>query len=371
MVVRDRPVKRQLTVDELANAVHGAVSGDGRVPIVGVASIQEAEIGDVVFAESPKYLTAAGRSRASAVVAFLDAVSPDKPLIRVENPRAAFTSILGLFSNAPTHPIGIHHHAIVGKGVTIAPTASIAAGVTVGDRVSVGEGTVLFSGCVIGDDTVIGSDCVIYPNVVLYPSTVLGDRVIVHAGAVIGSDGFGFVRMGETLQKVPHLGNVVLEDDVEIGANVTVDRGKTGSTVIGARTKIDNLVQIAHNVRIGPDTVIAALVGIAGSASIGQRVTMAGQVGVKDHVKIGDGAILLGRTGAWGDVDPGSVVSGSPAMPHRERLRQEAAVVQGPSTVRQVRELVQEMERLRERVAELDSMLGRIRSEPLADEPLA
>jgi UDP-3-O-[3-hydroxymyristoyl] glucosamine N-acyltransferase len=207
---------------------------------------------------------------------------------------------------------------------------------------------------VIGDHARVGDDCVLYPCVVLYAHTVLGDRVIVHAGAVIGSDGFGFVRLGQRLHKIPHVGNVVIHDDVEIGANTTVDRGKTGSTVIGARTKIDNLVQIAHNVRIGTDTVIASMVGIAGSAIIGSGVTIAGQVGIKDHIRVGDGALLLGQTGAWGDVPPGSIMSGCPGTPHRERLKQEMAIARGPETVRQVRDLLRARDYTENRLAAIE-----------------
>ncbi len=347
-----------LTVQEIADRVQGAVAGDGSVPIGGVASITDADVGDIVFAETPRFLGDAERSRASAVVAFLDAVSPDKPLIRVDNPRFAFSRILALFSPRIAPPIGVHPTAVVGERSDVASTASIGPHVSLGDDVVIGERSIVLAGCHIGDRVRIGEDSVIHPNVVVYPGCVIGARVIIHAGAVIGADGFGFVRIGGMAHKVPHIGIVEIEDDVEIGANVTIDRAKTGATVIGARTKIDNLVMVAHNVKIGPDCVVAALAGIAGSATIGQGVVIAGQVGVRDHVKIGNGAMLLGQTGAWGDVEPRSLVSGSPAKPHRQRLRELAWAERGPQTNRKVDEIAAELAALRARVEELEKARG-------------
>lgn len=349
---------RTMTVSEIAAAVHGVVAGEGDVPIAGVASVQEAETGDIVFAENPRFLSEAGRSRASAIVACLDAVSPDKPLIRVENPRFAFAQILDMFSPGLAAPIGVHPTAVIGSDVSLPATASIGPNAHIGSGVTLGERVTILAGCSVGDHSRIGDDCVLHPCVVLYAHTILGDRVILHAGAVIGSDGFGFVRLGQRLHKVPHVGNVVIEDDVEIGANTTVDRGKTGSTVIGARTKIDNLVQIAHNVRIGSDTVIASMVGIAGSATIGDGVTIAGQVGIKDHIRVGDGSLLLGQTGAWGDVPAGTVLSGCPGTPHRERLRQEMAIARGPDTVRNVRDLLRARDDMESRLVALEGAVG-------------
>lgn len=347
-------VGRTLTVQELAEEVKGAVSGDGTVAIGGVASITDAQTGDIVFAESPRFLSEAERSRASAVVAFLDAVSPDKPLIKVENPRFAFARILALFSPRLAPPIGVDPTAVVGAGASISATASIGPHVVIGENAVIGERVIVLSGCHVGENVRIGEDCVLYPNVVIYPHCKLGARVIIHAGAVIGSDGFGFVRIGNRAHKVPHVGIVEIQDDVEIGANATVDRAKTGATVIGARTKIDNLVQIAHNVKIGPDSIVASLTGIAGSARIGQGVVMAGQVGIRDHVRIGDGAVLLGGTGAWGDVESGAVVSGSPAKPHRVRLKELAAADRGPETIRRVKELEARVAELTERLAAVE-----------------
>lgn len=363
---RGRPARRAMTVNELAEFVDGLVAGDGTVKIGGVAAIKDAEDGDIVFAENARFLSEAARSRASAVVAFLDAVSPDKPLIRVKNPRYAFAQILDLFAPRLAPPQGIHPTAVIGKDTVIPPSASIGPNVSVGDRTVIGERTVVLANCSIGEDVVIGTDCVLYPNVVLYPNTELRDRVVVHAGTVIGADGFGYMRIGDRLHKVPHIGSVLIHDDVEIGANVTIDRGKTGATTIGPRTKIDNLVQIAHNVQIGADTVIASMVGIAGSAVIGDGVTIAGQVGVRDHIVVGDGSVLLGQAGVWSNVGPGQMVSGCPALPHRERLRHEAAVARGPETLRTVQRLVQENAVLRDRIEALEKALSQLTGAHLA-----
>jgi len=349
-----------MTVNHLAAVVRGLVEGDGSVMIGGVASIGDAEQGDIVFAENARFLAEAVGSRASAVVAFLDAVSPDKPLIKVENPRFAFAQILDLFAPKLTPKPGISASAEVGEGAVVAPSASIGPCVRIGDRTVIGERTIVLGNSYIGEDCVIGDDCVLYPNVSIYAHSVLGCRVILHAGVVIGSDGFGFVRLGATLHKVPHIGNVVVHDDVEIGANTTVDRGKTGSTIIGPRTKIDNLVHVAHNVRIGADSVIAAMVGIAGSAVIGDSVTIAGQVGVKDHVVVGDGAVLLAKAGIWGDIPERSVVSGSHAVPHRERLRQEVAIARGPETMKTVERLEHANAELTKRVEALEAALRQL-----------
>lgn len=351
--------QRSMTVRELAEAVHGAVLGDGDVPIGGVASIRDAEQGDIVFAENQRFLSEAARSRASAVVAFLDAVTPDKPLIRVKNPRFAFAQILDLFAVRLAPPTGIHPTAVIGKDVLIPASASVGPFVHIGDRSVIGERCIILAGCVIGEDVTMGEDCILYPNVVLYNNTVLGSRVILHAGAVIGADGFGYVRLDSGFHKVPHVGNVVLHDDVEVGANTTIDRAKTGSTIIGPRCKIDNLVQIAHNVRIGADTVIASMAGIAGSVTIGAGVTIAGQVGIKDHVTVGDGAVLLGQTGVWSDVPPRTILSGCPGTPHRERLRQEAAIARAPELLRTVERLVQANADLARRVRDLEAWLRR------------
>jgi len=351
---------RELTVGELARRVSGSVVGDEDAVIRGVSSIEEAETGDIVFAESPRFLSQAERSRASAIVAFLDATTPDKPLIKVDNPRYAFAQILDLFAPRLEAEPGIHPTAVIGRDCQIAPDASIGACAVVGDGVRIGARTVVFPGCGIGPNCVIGEDCVLRANVTLYHGCVLHNRVIIHSGTVVGADGFGYMRIGDESHKVPQVGIVEIEDQVEIGACCTIDRAKTGATVIGARTKIDNLVHIAHNVKVGPDCIIVAQVGVAGSIELGRGVMIAGQAGLKDHVKVGDGAVILAQAGVFGDIEAGAVVSGYPARPHRERLRQDAAAASLPEYVRRLRSLEKANRELAERCARLEAVVERL-----------
>lgn len=351
------PPSYSLTVEELAKRVEGALEGNGEALILGASSIEDADFGDVVFAENARRLSEAEKSRASAIIAFLDATTPDKPLIKVDNPRHAFAKILELFAPRLNAPPGIHPTAVIGQNVRLGANVSIGPHVVLGDNVCIGDRTVLMASVYVGDYCQVGEDCILYPNVTLNHGAVLRQRVIVHSGTVIGADGFGYMRIGEHSYKIPQIGNVVVEEEVEIGANCTIDRAKTGSTLIGARTKIDNLVHIAHNVKIGPDCIIVAQVGIAGSSQLGRGVTLAGQAGVKDHVTIGDGAVVLAQAGLFGDVAPGEVVSGYPARPHREKLRQDAAAANLPDYVKRIRALEKANADLAARSARLEQLV--------------
>ena len=337
--------------------VAGNVVGDDEALIVGVSSIEEAELGDIVFAENDRFLSQAEKSNASAIVAFLDATTPDKPLIKVDNPRFAFAKILELFAPRLNTMPGIHPTAVVGERLDLGAGASVGANVFVGDDVKIGARTVLLPGTYVGDACELDEDCIIYPNVTITHKCVLGKRVRVHSGTVIGADGFGYMRIGETSFKIPQIGIVVIEEDVEIGANCTIDRSKTGCTQIGARTKIDNLVHIAHNVKVGSDCILVAQVGVAGSTQLGKGVVIAGQAGLKDHVTIGDGAKIMGQAGVFGDIEPGMVVSGYPARPHRERLRQDAATANLPEYVKRLRHLEKENAVLAARSQKLESLV--------------
>ena len=357
-----------MTVGELARCVRGAVEGDQDAVIQGVSTIEEAEIGDIVFAENPRFLSRAEKSRASAIVAFLDAAAPDKPLIKVENPRYAFAKILELFAPNLRMEAGIHPTAVVEPGCEIGEGVSIGAHVFVGRNTRIGARTAVMPGCFIGEGCILGQNCILYPNVTVRHNCLLGDRVYLHSGTVIGADGFGYMRIGEDSFKVPQIGNVEIGDDVEIGANCTVDRAKTGSTIIGARTKIDNLAHIAHNAKIGPDCIIVAQVGIAGSAELGRGVMVAGQAGLKDHIKVGDGVIIMGQAGVFGDVPPGEIVSGYPARPHKEALRQSAALANLPEYVKRIRQLEKQNAALAERSERLEKLVAAL-TENLGNTP--
>jgi UDP-3-O-[3-hydroxymyristoyl] glucosamine N-acyltransferase len=261
--------------------------------------------------------------------------------IVVANPQDALLSLLPLL-HPPRAPVpGIDPTARIGRGARIGREVMIGPGVVIGAGAVLGDRVCLAAQCVVGDDVAIGDDSVVYPHVTLYRGATLGRRVIVHAGARIGSDGFGYVQAAGAHRKIPHVGRCVIEDDVEIGANTTIDRGSIDDTVIGRGTKIDNLVQIAHNVRIGKLCLILSQVGIAGSARLGDGVVLGGQAGIAGHHVIGDGARIAGQAGVFGDVPAGETWSGYPARPHREALRAQAAVFKLPGMIKALERLVE------------------------------
>lgn len=331
------------TAAEVARLVGGQLHGEAELPVTGVASIEEATDGDLIFAETVRLAEAAARSRASAILISADTVASVGPhgqaLIVVENPRAAFVTFLEELGGTEDLPAGIHHTAVIERDVRLGASVRVDAVVTIGAGSEVGSSVRLHEGVRIGERCRIGDGTTIHPNAVLYPGVRVGRRCILHAGCVIGADGFGYVPVGASLRKVPHLGSVDIGDDVEVGANTCIDRARTGATVIGAGTKIDNLVHVAHNVHVGRSTVIVAQVGVAGSVEIGSGVMLGGQVGIKDHVSIGDGARVGAQAGVIGDVAAGEVVSGYPARPHRRQMRQYAALAALPEYLKRVREL--------------------------------
>ena len=341
-----------LTVRELADAVGGTVHGPGDVLITGAASVSEAAPGDIVLAENAGYLAAAEKSAASAVVA-RDGVCGAKPVIRVADARAAFAEILRrLAPEVRQPPPGIDPTCRVGERLTLGSGAAVGYGCWIGDDVAIGEGSIVHPFVYLGDGVRIGARSVVHPHVVIYPGCELGSQVTVHAGTVIGSDGFGYLSVGGKLCKVPQIGKVIVEDDVEIGACVTIDRAKTGATRIGRGTKIDNLVQIAHNVKIGEGCIVVAQAGLSGSVELGRGVTVAGQAGVKDHVRIGDGTVIAAQAGVFGDL-AGGTYSGYPARPHKESLRAQAAVLRLPEMQKAVQKLQKEVERLSKQLVQL------------------
>ena len=320
----------------------------GRV-VTGVAALADAGPADVSMVVSDAYARAVTRTRAVAVLADRRVRLPSSPAIvlAVDDVNAAVSAVLAMFAPpAQRPPPGVHPTAVVSPTATLGVGCAIGPHVVVGDRVVLGPRCALHPGVAVGDDVTIGSDCDLYPHVVLRERVTLGSRVVVHANAVIGSDGFGYRWDGTAHVKVPQIGTVVIEDDVEIGSCVCVDRAKFGATVVGRGTKIDNLVQVAHNVRVGPDCVIVGQTGIAGSATLGAKVTLGGQTAVRDHVTLGDGSVAAARTAIAKDVPAGQTVSGTPALPHRQSLREQAALRHLPALRDEVRRLQEIVEKL-------------------------
>jgi UDP-3-O-[3-hydroxymyristoyl] glucosamine N-acyltransferase len=321
------------TLKELAEFLQGTLVGDGTAEIAGVASMQSAKRGDLVFVEDKKNLPKAFASQATAVIAgeFARASTSDKPLLLVSQPRLAFARAAAWLESPTGGSFGVHSSAVIDPSVKVARTAIVEERAIVRARVEIGEGSCVGAGCIVGPDVKIGRDCRLYPNVTIYPGTTLGDRVIVHSGAVLGSDGFGYVRDAQSggYEKFPQIGTLVIEDDVEIGANSTVDRGALDVTRIRRGTKIDNLVHIGHNVDIGEDVVIAAQTGVSGSAVVQDGAIIGGQVGIADHVRIEKGAILGAQSGIPSNKvirGQGVVFWGTPARPIKEYLKQLAAL---------------------------------------------
>ena len=340
------------TLNQLAEHVGGKIIGDGSVVIFKVAALDQAGPGEISFLTHPRYRRFLPQCRASGIivgpgVASLSSKSSAVNFLEAADPYIAFAKILQIFTPAAqltgevSSQATVDLTAVLGSGVTVFPHAFI------GPRVRIGDGTVVYPGVYLGEDSQIGRECVLHPNVVVRAGCRLGDRVILHAGVVIGSDGFGYAGTGAQRVKIPQVGIVIVEDDVEVGANTTVDRATLGQTVIGKGSKIDNLVQIAHNVVIGEHTVIAAQVGIAGSSRLGKNVTLAGQVGVVNHITIGDGAIIGPQSGVGQSVPAGAVLSsGITAAPHHEWLKVMVLLPQLPKLWSAVRGLERKLGRL-------------------------
>jgi UDP-3-O-[3-hydroxymyristoyl] glucosamine N-acyltransferase len=332
--------ERCYRLGELAVLVGGELEGDADLLIRGVAGIREAQPGEITFVANSRYEEFVPDTRASAILAGRR-LSARIPLIRIDNPYYAYFQVLNLFAgdSAARYARGIHPQAVVdpaarvGADVSIGPFCHVAAGASIGD------GSTLVGGVFVGERAQIGARCLIYSHVTIREECLIGDRVILHPGVVIGSDGFGYARHGAVHHKVPQIGVVVIEDDVEIGANSCVDRATTGETRIRRGTKIDNLVQVAHNVIIGEDTVVAAQTGISGSTEVGDGVVLAGQVGVAGHVTIGDRVVAGAQAGITKSIPPDTTVSGYPAREHSLARRIYAHVAMLPELFKRVKEL--------------------------------
>lgn len=337
------------TVRSLAELVGGKVLGDGAETVIsGIGDLRSAQPDQISFLANAKYEPLARESRAGAIlVSPADSAKYSFTRIEVESPSGAFGRICALFAPPPVRDEpGVHPTAVVaadvimGEGVSVAPYAVIASGVRLGARVVVG------AHCYIGEQSTLGDDTRLYPHVTLRERSVIGARVIIHSGAVIGADGFGYDLQKGRHVKIAHTGFVQIDDDVEIGANTTIDRARFGKTHIGERTKIDNLVQIAHNVTIGAHSIIVSQTGISGSTSLGKYVTLAGQVGLAGHLEVGDRAVITAQSGLNKDVPAGAVLSGHHALPTRESLKLEALTRRLPELFARLKELEDKLKSL-------------------------
>ena len=337
------------TVQEIAEFVGGTLHGNAAAPIDTVGSLTRARVGALAYAET-KYLDQVAESRASCILV-PSGDFPDRTVIVVDHPRVAFARVAEWLC-PPTRPFnGVHPTAIVADGVTLAEDVAVGAWTVIEAGAQIGHGTIIFPGCYIGRDCRIGSDSVVYPHVVLYPGVEIGDRVIVHAGVVLGADGFGFVFDGTRHLKVPQVGHVTIGSDVEIGANSCVDRGALDETVIGDGTKIDNLCQVAHNVQIGTHAIISSQTGIAGSSRVGSHATIGGQVGIADYCRIDDHAMVGAQCGipSRKRVPAGEVFWGTPARPLKTIKVQQAYLSRLPKMAEELKRLRAEIEELKGR----------------------
>ncbi len=339
------------TLQEIADFIGGQVVGDGSVIITGVAGIQDAREGDLTFLANPKYLPFLERTAASAVITSPEIQASSKPLIRTDNPSLAFTKVVSLIiPQKIAHPSGIHPAAVLGKDARLGKNVALGPNVVVGDNAVIGDRTIVYANCYIGAETVIDSDCVIYPNVTIREQISIGKRVVIYSGTVIGSYGFGFVTVEGIHHRIPQIGTVVIEDDVEIGSNCAIDRARFDKTVIGRGTKLDNLVHIAHNVRTGKNCLILGQVGISGSSKIGDNVILAGQTGLVGHIALGDNVIVMAKSGVSKSVPDNTTVWGSPAKPEKAAKEINACVHNLPRLYKSIAELKKRIEELESRM---------------------
>ena len=330
----------------LAELLGGAVRGEDR-EITGASTLEESAPGDITFLANPKYRGKVNETRAAAIIVAEELDLPISQII-TENPYLYFARVLNLLYPEKSHKAGISEAAYVHPDATVHEGACIYPHVYVGAGARLFENCVIYPGCFIGDGASVGEHTVLHPNVVVYDGCTVGRHCIIHAGVVIGSDGFGFVWDGKRHAKIPQKGTVIVGDHVEIGSNCTIDRAALTSTRIGSDVKMDNLVQIGHNVVVGDHTVIVAQTGISGSAHIGKGVVLAGQVGVAGHITVGDGCTAAARSGIISDVPPGKVISGFPAMDHTRWLRVQTVYKDLPELLKRVRELERKVKAIAE-----------------------
>ncbi len=328
-----------MKVKEIARAVEGRLIGNGTIEIENVVPIKEAKKGDITFFHDKRYIKYLHKSKASCIVVPQGMEELTTTVIEVKNPALAFAKILNFFAPQKKMEKGIHNTAIIGKNVSIHKTASIQAFCCIGDDVRIEKGVCIFPYVYVGSGTTIRENSKIYSNVTVRENSKIGKRVIIHSGTVIGSDGYGYVKGDGHHRKIPQIGKVIIEDDVEIGANTAIDRATLGATVIGRGTKIDNLVHIGHNVRIGENSLIIAQVGISGSVEIGKNCVLAGQAGISDHIKLGDNVIVGGQAGVTKSFPSNMKISGYPARPHSDAQRSYATISMLPELLHRLKNL--------------------------------
>jgi UDP-3-O-[3-hydroxymyristoyl] glucosamine N-acyltransferase len=339
------------TLKDIALSLGGEICGNDSVEITGVAGIEEARSGDLTFIANPKYVKLLDDTSASAVIVGQDIQKAKIPILRHANPYYAFSKAIALFHKSKeSYPEKIDPTALLGKEVEVGKGIYVGPYVIIEDKVKLEDKTVILGGSFIGKNTKIGENSLIYPHVTIRENVNIGKNVIIHSGTVIGSDGFGYAREKGAYHKIPQVGKVVLEDNVEIGANVTIDRATLGETRIKNGTKIDNLVQIAHNVKIGENTIVVAQVGISGSTKVGKNVTLAGQVGLVGHIEIGDNVIVGAQSGVSKSLHPGKVYFGYPAREHSKARKVEAVVSLLPQYVEKIRSLEKRIKELEEKI---------------------
>jgi UDP-3-O-[3-hydroxymyristoyl] glucosamine N-acyltransferase len=335
------------TLREIAKLINGEVVGDDSIVITGVAGIKEAREGEITFLANPKYFPLIDKTGASAIITSRELETAPKPIIRTQNPSLAFAKVISSFApSGVIHPKGIDPTAKLGKDVSLGKDVAVGSYVVIENNVSIGDNTIIYPGCYIGHHTKIGTNTLIYPNVSIREQITIGKCAIIHSGTVIGSDGFGFETIDGVHHKIPQIGTVEIGDDVEIGANVTIDRARFDKTVIGSGTKIDNLVHIAHNVVIGKNSIIVAQVGISGSTTIGSNVTLAGQVGIVGHIDIGDNAVVMAQAGVTKSLPGQDSYWGTPAKPLDVVKHVNACVQNLPRLYKLVDELKKKIEEL-------------------------
>jgi UDP-3-O-[3-hydroxymyristoyl] glucosamine N-acyltransferase len=328
-----------VTTGQIAALLNGTLIGPPDVLVHGASGLRDAKPSDVSFIHGDAALKDAFSSRAAVLLTPHHVPNLTCPQIVVAHPALAMTTVVQQFFAMKLGDVGLSNLAYIGKNVTLGAGVSIWPFVTLDEGVSIGQGSRLYPGVFVGAGSVIGENCVLYPNVTVREAVTIGNGVIIHPGTVIGSDGFGFLQHDGRHHKIPQIGTVVIEDDVELGANVTVDRATYGATIVGRGTKVDNLVQIAHNVKIGDDNIIVAQVGIAGSSTTGHHVVIGGQAGIADHVTVGDQVMIAARCGISRNINSREVVAGFPAMPHKTWLKTMGVVAKLPELRQQLRDM--------------------------------